>query len=126
MFLPSHFFHDLGQSSSVLPLEHDYHLGCLATFARRAGFLRLGGPFALGRVLGGGGLLVALPFVGAPLADCVPPLALRAAFGCTDCASGFAVSPRSWMLLPREPLSPPTFRAATPAANDATRGRGRA
>jgi hypothetical protein len=99
MPLPAHLLHDLGQSSSVLPLEHCHHLSSLATFARRAGFQRLGGPFALGRVLGGGGLLVALPFVGAPLADCVPPLALRSAFGCAGSATfGFVASPRSWML----------------------------
>ena len=39
--------------------------------------------------------LVALPFVDAPLAACAPPLALRTALGCADCASGFAASPRS-------------------------------
>src|ERR1700735_5707458 len=44
-------------------------------------------------------LLVALPFVTAPLADCAPPLALRSAFGCRGCAGfGFTDSPRSWML----------------------------
>jgi len=74
-------------------------LGRLAAFARRAGCLRLGGPFALGRVLGGGGLLVALPFVGAPWAACAPPLALRSAFGCMGCTgSGFTASPRPWIL----------------------------
>ena len=57
MFLPSHLFHYLGQSSSVLPLEHGHHLGRFAALARRGGFLRLSGPFALGRVLGGGGPL---------------------------------------------------------------------
>ena len=56
MPLPAHFFHDLGQSGPVLPLEHDHHLGSLATFAWRASFLRLAGPFALGRVLRGDGL----------------------------------------------------------------------
>jgi hypothetical protein len=56
MFLPAHLFHNLGQSGSVLPLEHGHNLGRLATLARRGGFLRLGTPFALGRVLGGRGL----------------------------------------------------------------------
>jgi len=56
VLLPAHFVHDLGQSDSVLPLEHGHYLGRLATLARRAGFLRLGGPFARERVLGGGGL----------------------------------------------------------------------
>jgi len=54
--LPAHFGHDLGQSGSVLALEHGHHLGCLTTLARCTGDLRLGGPFALGRVLGVGGL----------------------------------------------------------------------
>ena len=47
--------------------------------------LRLGGPLALGRVLGGGGLLVTLAVAGVPLADYAPPLAFRSAFGCTGC-----------------------------------------
>ena len=99
MPLPCHFFHYLGQSGPVLTLEHGHYLRRLTALARRGSFLRLGGPFALGRVLGGGGLLVALPFVGAPLADCVPPLALRSAFGCAGSATfGFVASPRSWML----------------------------
>src|ERR1700683_432693 len=53
----------------------------------------------LGAFLAGVAFLVALPFVGAPLADCAPPLALRAAFGCTGSAGfGFTDSPRFWIL----------------------------
>jgi hypothetical protein len=67
MPLPAHLLHDLRQSSSVLPLEHDHHLGRLAALARCAGFLRLGGAFALGRVLGGSGLLSRLALRGRAL-----------------------------------------------------------
>jgi hypothetical protein len=43
--------------------------------------------------------LVALPFVGAPLADCAPRLAFRVVFGCAGSAAfGFVASPRSWVL----------------------------
>jgi hypothetical protein len=48
MALPCHCVHDLGQSSSVLALEHSNHLGGLTALARCTGFLRLGSPLALG------------------------------------------------------------------------------
>jgi hypothetical protein len=57
VFLPAHFFHDLGQSGSVLASEHGHHLGRLAALARRGDSPRLGSPFAPGRVLGVGGIL---------------------------------------------------------------------
>src|SRR5580704_16810738 len=52
----------------------------------------------LGAFLAEVAFLVALPVVGAPLADCVPHLAFRAAVGCTGSAGfGFTDSPRFWI-----------------------------
>ena len=76
--------------------RHGQHLGHLAALARCGGLPRLGGPLALGRVLGGTGLLGRLGVAATPLATSAPPLAMRSAFGCTGCAAfGFAASSRS-------------------------------
>jgi hypothetical protein len=40
VFLPAHLLHDLGQRGAILALKKGHHLGCLAAFARPAGFRR--------------------------------------------------------------------------------------
>jgi hypothetical protein len=92
MFLPLHLVHDFGDCRTVLPLEHGDYLGGLAAFARPVSFLRLGGLFGFGRILGRVVFFPDFALAGATLAACAPRLPFFSAFGFVDSVSGFAVS----------------------------------
>ena len=84
-------------SSMVAPFFRWSMATTCAVFEPSRGVAATWAPFLPLEALAGVAFLVALPFAGAGLADCAPPLAFFAAFGLVGAGSGCAASPKPWM-----------------------------